>query len=256
MDYLNSFQNWLYKTNLYQQFLQNMPPPINNIYFDTFFILIAVIYLVYRIVDRIRVVRYHRKIRERQAKEQRERKNAERELYERESEVRNKEEKIGRFLDVVEFYFWNRGGGAQQGETRQRKGFFSRIGHKELFLTEKTGMELEPIETMSDIGHSDYDARMKDYEESRMQEARFQESRRKAREQLDESMTILNEQLQVDQDLKVVESSDLGVQRDRRYEKRKAKALREIQKEQRKAERLAKKVQRKAEKEDGMAKQV
>lgn len=45
----------------------------------------------------------------------------------------------------------------------------------------------------------------------------------------------------MDQDVKVVESLDLGVQRDRGYEKRKAKALREIQKEQRKAERLAKK---------------
>lgn len=44
---------------------------------------------------------------------------------------------------------------------------------------------------------------------------------------MDESMTILNEQLHVDQDVKVVDSSDFGVQRDRRYEKRKAKALRE-----------------------------
>ena len=256
MDFLNLFQNWLYQTNLYQQFLKNMPPPINNIYFDTFFILIAVIYLIYRIVDRIRVVKYHKKIRERQAKEQKERKNAERELYERESEVRDKEEKIGRFMDVVEFYFWNRGGGAQQGETRQRKGFFSRIGHKELFLTEKTGVESEPVETTSDISYSDYDARMQDYEKSRMQEACFQESRRKAREQLDESMTILNEQLHVDQNVKVADSSDLGVQRDRRYEKRKAKALKEMEKEQRKAERLAKKAKRKAEKKDGMAKQM
>lgn len=256
MDYLNTFQNWLEQTSIYQQFLKNMPPPINNIYFDTLCILLILVYVVYRFVERIRVTRYHRRIRERQAREQRERQSAEQELYARESVVRDKEERIGRFLDVMEFYYWNRGDRGTHGTGRPRSGFFSRIGRKDFLLADRGRSEAAAgKDEYVRHGFSDYDTRMRDIEESRRQEADFQESQRRVREQMDESMTILDEQLRVEQDAPIVEEADVALQRDRQYERRRAKTLKEIRREQRRAERLARK-ERRREKKHGMEEQV
>lgn len=239
MEYLNMFQEWLYQTTLYQEFLKNMPPPVNNIYFDTFCILLAVIYIVYRIVDAVRIARYHRKARERQAKEQRERREAEREIYERESEVRDREEKIGRFMDVMEMYFSSRGGREAQGAGRQRGGFWARIGRKNYFLSDGRGGSEMPENR--DSRYSDYDVQLHDEEERRAQEAAFVESRRRAKEQMDESMNRLEEQLHGEPQEIVAEVVDANGKRDAQYERRKARALKQVQREQRKAQRLAEK---------------
>lgn len=239
MEYLNMFQEWLYQTTLYQDFLKNMPPPVNNIYFDTFCIMLGVIYVVYRIVDAVRIARYHRKARERQAREHREKLEAEREIFERESEVREKEEKIGRFMDVMEMYFRSRGGRDAQGAGKQRGGFWGRIGRKNYFLSDGLGAPGMP--GGRDGGYSEYDAQLHDEEERRAQEAAFAESRRRVSEQIDESMSRLEEQLRRGPQEIAAAVVDANGKLDVQYERRKARALKQVQREQRKAQRLAEK---------------
>ena len=69
MQYYYSFQYWFYHTDLYQNILSEMPDPFNNIYFDTVFLLGLVVYVIYRIIEMIRISCYHKRIRGKQANE-------------------------------------------------------------------------------------------------------------------------------------------------------------------------------------------
>lgn len=240
MEYLNLFQEWFSRTEVYQQFLKNMPPPVNNIYFDTACVLVAVCYLAFRLADRVRIGVYHRKIRKRQAQAQREQREAERQLEQRETEVRGKEEKINRFMDACEFYFRNRGGRDAGGNGRQPGGFFSRIGRKNFLLEDGKGdadVSFEPVAETSE-----YEIRMREMEESRKQEEAFAERRRREQARVEDSMGILEEQIRVEPEVSVGEAVEAVA--DVRFEKRRARALREEQREREKAERAAEKKER------------
>lgn len=247
MEFLNSFQEWFSQTDFYRQFLQNMPPPLNNIYFDTVCIVVIVCYLLFRIVDGLRIAGYHRRLRKRQAKERQEQREAEKLLKERETVVQDKEEKISRFLDICEFYFWNRGG-RDAGETgKQTRGFFSRIGRKNYFLSAgdgKLGLDGEPVALASD-----YDMQMQEVEECRRQEERFIENRRREKERVNDSLNSLEERMRMEPDVPVTASVEAG--KDWKLEKRKKKALRKAQKEEERAKRKAERGKKGAEHELG-----
>lgn len=239
MEYLNMFQEWFGQTGIYQQFLKNMPPPVNNIYFDIVCILIAACYLVFHVVDGVRITGYHRRVRRRQAEEQRERREAERQLRERETEIRGREEKIYHFLDACEYYFRNRGGRNSGNAGGQKGGFFSRIGRKNFLLSDRGGdVSFDPEVTVSD-----YDVQMQAMEERRRQEEAFEEQRRKARERVDDSMSILEEQMRVEPEIPVGEVADAEV--DLRFEKRRARALKAEQREKERARKAAEKERKK-----------
>ena len=240
MEYLKMVQEWFGRTGVYQQFLKDMPPPVNNIYFDILCVLIAACYLVFRVVDGVRITGYHRRVRRRQAEEQRGRREAERQLKERETEVRGREEKIYHFLDACEHYFWNRGGRNAGNTGGQTGGFFSRIGRKDFLLSDREGdMSFDPA-----VAVSDYDVQMQAMEESRRQEESFEEQRRKERERVDDSMSILEEQMRVEPETSVGGDADAGV--DLRFEKRRARALKAEQREKERAGRAAERERKKA----------
>lgn len=239
MEYLSMFQERFGQTGVYQHFLKDMPPPVNNIYFDMVCILIAACYLVFRVVDGVRITGYHRRVRRRQAEEQRERREAERQLRERETEVRGREEKIYHFLDACEYYFRNRGSRNAGNAGGQKGGFFSRIGRKNFLLSDRKGDVFFDPAVMA----SDYDVQMQATEESRRQEEAFEEQRRKERERVDDSMSILEEQMRVEPEILVGEAADAEV--DLRFEKRRARALKAERREKERARRAAEKKRKK-----------
>lgn len=242
MEYLNVFQEWLYQTKLYQDFLKNMPPPVNNVYFDTFLIILAVVYIAYRIVDAVRIFRYRKKVRKRMAEEQAQRKAADRVLNLRETEVRDKEEKIGRFMDVMEMYFRNKGRDTQ-GAGRQKGYFWGRLGRRESCLLG----ESPENEELGYREYTDYDRELMEEKMRTEQEAAFTESRRQAREQMGESLTRLERELRDcsnEADTPVdIEGKNTGSGKSS-YERRKMRALKQAGKEQEKARRIAEKAAR------------
>lgn len=241
MEYLNMFQDWFSQTGIYQQFLKNMPPPVNNIYFDTACVLVAACYLVFRVADGVRIMGYHRRIRRRQAEEQRKRCEAEQELKEREKEVRGREEKIYHFLDACEYYFRNRGGRNAADAGGQTRRFFPRIGRKNYLLSD--GKEEKDVSSNPAAVVSEYDVQMEEMEESRRQEEAFAEQRRKERERVNDSMSILEEQLRVEPEIPAGEAVEAVA--DLRFEKRRARALKVEQREKEKARRAAEKKRKK-----------
>lgn len=237
MEYLNVFQEWLYQTRLYQDFLKNMPSPVNNVYFDTFLILLAVVYFAYRIVDAVRIVRYRKKARKRMAEEQAQRKAADRVWKLRETEVRDKEEKIGRFMDVMEMYFRSKGRDAQ-GAGRQKGNFWSRLGRREGYLLGESPED----GVLGYREYTDYDRELMEEKLRTEQEEAFSESRRQEREQMGENLTRLEREIQncsyEAEPLEVTEEKNAG-SGNSSYERRKARALKQARKEQEKARRIA-----------------
>lgn len=241
MEYLNVFQEWLYQTRLYQDFLKNMPPPINNVYFDTFLILLAVVYFAYRIVDAVRIVRYRKKARKRMIEEQAQRKASDRVLHLRETEVRDKEEKIGRFMDVMEMYFRNKGRERDaQGAGKHKGNFWGRLGRRESCLLGESSED----EVLGYREYTDYDRELMEEKLRTEQEAAFRELRRQEREQMGESLTRLEREIQnccyEAEPLEDTEGKNSG-SGNSSYEKRKARALKQARKEQEKARRIAEK---------------
>ena len=237
MEYLNVFQEWLYQTRLYQDFLKNMPPPVNNVYFDTFLILLAVVYILYRIVDAVRIVRYRKKARKRMAEEQAQRKAADRVLNLRETEVRDKEEKIGRFMNVMEMYFRNKGRDAQ-GAGRQKGSFWGRLGRRENYLLGESPED----EVLGYKEFTDYDRELMEEKMRTEREAAFSESRRQEREQMGESLTRLEREIRdccyEAESHGDTEEKNTGPGKSS-FERRKARALKQARKEQEKARRIA-----------------
>lgn len=90
---------------------------------------------------------------------------------------------------------------------------------------------------------SDYDVQMQAMEERRRQEEAFEEQRRKARERVDDSMSILEEQMRVEPEIPVGEVADAEV--DLRFEKRRARALKAEQREKERARKAAEKERKK-----------
>lgn len=235
MEYLDLFQEWFGQTGIYREFLKNMPPPVNNIYFDMACVMVLAGYLLFRVADGMRIRGYHRRIRRRQAEEQGKQCEAERQLKERETEVRGREERIYHFLDACEYYFRNRGGRNAEDAGGQARISFFRIGRRGYLLSDDRG-EADASQNPMEIV-SDYEVRMREMEECRKQEETFEEYRRKERERLNDSMDILEQQMRMEPESPVGGGTDAGA--DFRFEKRRARALKEEQREKERARRAA-----------------
>ena len=73
MSYFYSFQSWLYHTSIYQNLLRELPAPLNNIYFDSILCICLALYLIYRLVETVHIIRYRMKIRKKQESERKRR---------------------------------------------------------------------------------------------------------------------------------------------------------------------------------------
>ncbi|MCI6243449.1 MAG: hypothetical protein PUF81_09685 [Lachnospiraceae bacterium] len=100
-----SFQSWLYHTSIYQNLLRELPAPLNNIYFDSILCICLVLYLIYRLVETVHIIRYRKKIRKKQESDRKRRLEKDQEFHEREPKADEKEERIGRFFDSMESHF-------------------------------------------------------------------------------------------------------------------------------------------------------
>ena len=86
MEYLSSLELAVENSSLYRDFLSRMPVPFNNIYFDTVLTAVLFFYLMYRIVDGIRMQGRRIKLR-RMQQEAVQRNEEERMLRAREAEL-------------------------------------------------------------------------------------------------------------------------------------------------------------------------
>ncbi len=241
MEYFYAFQNWLYHTSFYQDILRKMPAPLNNIYFDSVFAIGLVIYLILRVVEAVRIACYRNHIRKKQAGERKLRREREEEVLIRERQVQEKEEKIGRFLDYMEFLFASRArrneNYEENCETQDSKPHRRRIGRRNLFLEKKNVSEC-PSDTVicAESEVSDYDVVMDAYDYDEKQEHEAVEHREMADERMKSNLHSLEKELKVEVqqelDPQPVEKMDVG------YEKRKARAKLQEEKERKQAEKL------------------
>lgn len=119
MKYLELVEQLVKNSTIYQEFLKKMPAPFNNPYFDTVVLILLVLYLIYRILDMIRVKRYRAKNRKLQRLEHQRVAQRNEELENRERVLSEREERIGRFMDYLGFIFWSRTRREPTKEARQ-----------------------------------------------------------------------------------------------------------------------------------------
>lgn len=119
MKYLELVEQLVKNSTIYQEFLKKMPAPFNNPYFDTVVLILLVLYLLYRILDMIRVKRYRAKNRKLQRLEHQRVAQRNEVLENRERVLSEREERIGRFMDYVGFIFWSRTRREPTKEARQ-----------------------------------------------------------------------------------------------------------------------------------------
>ena len=68
MEYLMKWQAWLEHSELYREFLINLPSPLNNVYFDLLLLFIGIFMIIRWIWDSIAIHRRYKRIRKRQKK--------------------------------------------------------------------------------------------------------------------------------------------------------------------------------------------
>ena len=227
MKYFYAFQNWLFHTSLYQSILSKLPSPFNNIYFDSLLVLGLAVYLVYRFVEAIRIIRYRKRLRRKQADMSREQCRRDQEVTDRERQVKEKEERISRFLDHMECVFTSRMRKTDASESCGRRERTGRIGQKR-FLLDNKARDTADFTTPESIV-TDYDDAMDAFSSGLKQEQEVREMQEQQREQLNsklKSLDITFKEDEITQDKGVVE---IGV--DRAIEKRKEKARKEEEKE-------------------------
>ena len=238
MEYYYSFQNWLYQTDLYQNILREMPAPLNNIYFDTVLVLGVAVYVIYRGIETIRIACYHKRIRKKQAQERRNRRDKEQEMLFREKQVQEKEERIGRFMDYMEFLFRSRMRSSDAADQSDTVGQRKRLGFRGLFLEKKD--KSVPYEVNPVSSASDYDAVMENYAYDEQREEEISRKREKENEEVFSILHTLDDELRVEA---LGDNMDkaTGKGSDTEIEKRKERARKAEEKERKKAEKLLKK---------------
>lgn len=102
MNVLDSLQLWIKDTALYNDFLLHMPAPLNNIYFDTIVLALALVYLVYRVMDGMQMSKRHRRVKERQLELQEKAAENEIHIINHEREARNNREEMNQFMRFME----------------------------------------------------------------------------------------------------------------------------------------------------------
>lgn len=119
MKYLELIEQFVMNSTIYREFLKKMPAPFNNPYFDTVLLILLVLYLLYRIWDRIRVRRYRARVRKLQKRENQKETQRNEELENREQMVTEREERIGRFMDYLDFILRSCSRRQETAENRQ-----------------------------------------------------------------------------------------------------------------------------------------
>lgn len=243
MEYYYSLQSWLYHTSLYQGILKEMPAPLDNIYFDTVMLVVLVVYVVWRIVESIRMFRYHKRIRKKQANVRQSRRDREQEMLAREKQVEQKEERLNRFLDYMQFIFSSRmrrtGSAEQSSIIRTGK----RLGFRNVLLEKKDALAVETDEISTDSKISDYDEVMKSLAYDAQQEKELSRMREEESAEALSKLRMLDEELRMkDETDHIVEGIVTGFDPD--IEKRKARARKKEEKERKRAEKLLKKKER------------
>lgn len=247
MEYFYAFQRWLYDTPFYQEILKELPVPLNNIYFDSLVLIGLAIYLIYRIIEAIRIACYRRRIRRKQDRERRQQLEREKEMMYRELQMQQKEEKVGRFMDYMEMLFASRTGRADVYETYSSPETYNsqehqnkRVGRKNFFLQKKDRYRISQKDEFSET--SDYDSVMDAFVYDVEQEQKISRKQEAEKEQLYSKISALDDELCV----RVVEESATvaDMQEDSTLEKRKARARKEEEKERKREEKLLRKKQK------------
>lgn len=215
MEYFYSLQRWVSDSRLYQEVLRQMPPPCNNVYFDTVLAVLLCIYLLYRVISAIRMLHYRRKIRVKQKMKDRERDIRKQELESRERQLVEREELMGKvwsMIGALSCRFLQNSGKGRVNAVQQREalGIGMKAGEK-----------------------SAYDIAMEQNEWERMQMEEICRQQVLQEEKACEQMDLLDSQMQrAVQAYEVAEIVEGGT--DAALEKRKAKARRQKEREQRK----------------------
>ena len=250
MEYYYEFQNWLSKTNVYQDILQELPVPLNNIHFDSVVIIGIGVYVVYRVADGVCYGIYRRHIRRKQEKERKLQWEREKEMISRELQVKQKEENLGRFLTYLERT-------AVRGKNRSTGYEVQNIqGQKQGWVGQRV-LRLEVNdEVLSDSRASEYDAVMDAFAFDAEQSLEIKQKRSVEKEQMFNRMSELDDVLRV-REVKEEDETMVGHVEDVAIEKRKERARRLAEKERLKAEKKhqheEKKQMRKRKRQKGVA---
>lgn len=104
MEILFKWQEWLEHSQLYTEFLVNLPAPLNNVYFDLIILIIICIMVLQWILDAIAMHRRYKMIRKRQKKIQEAQEYADMESLYREREARHRQEQMDRQMKLMQMY--------------------------------------------------------------------------------------------------------------------------------------------------------
>ena len=104
MEILLKWQEWLEHSQLYTEFLANLPAPLNNVYFDLIILIIVCIMVLQWVLDAIAMQRRYKKIRKRQKKIQEAQEYADMESLYSEREARHKQEQMDRQMKLMQMY--------------------------------------------------------------------------------------------------------------------------------------------------------
>ena len=249
MSYFNSFQSWLYHTSIYQNLLRELPAPLNNICFDSLLCIFLLVYLIYRLVEAVHIIRYRKKIRKKQEAARRLQREKDQELLDRERRVSEKEERIGKFFDYMDSLFVGKmrkqeasfhGGGSQNGRKL--------LGRKRLFLEKRDPVADEVQNQMAPV--NDYDAAMGAFASEEEQNRQIQRIREQEERQLHSNLESLDASLHGDACTDVVDMPEEEI-RDQKLEKRMSRARREDEKERRRKEKRLKRENKRKQHESG-----
>ena len=249
MSYFNSFQSWLYHTSIYQNLLRELPAPLNNICFDSLLCIFLLVYLIYRLVEAVHIIRYRKKIRKKQEAARRLQREKDQELLDRERRVSEKEERIGKFFDYMDSLFVGKmrqqeasfhGGGSQNGRKL--------LGRKHFFLEKRDPVADEMQNQMAPV--NDYDAAMGAFASEEEQNRQIQRLREQEERQLHSNLESLDASLHGDACTDVVDMPEEEI-RDQKLEKRMSRARREDEKERRRKEKRLKRENKRKQHESG-----
>lgn len=248
MKYYEVLQQMFCDSGLYQDFLSQLPVPFSNPDFDMVCLIGLGVYLVYRVGDEIYIIWYHRQVKRRHEELMREKQEKEREMWDREQQMQEKEAKLGRAMDFMAAMFTH---AASQGqEYREREPVHGALGWRRFFLEKRERMLLEKKQEAD----TEYDRILQAHarsEDSQRDIDRQKEHERQVYEQRIQSLDAgLQREISAEHEQMAVENGR-GFY-DPELEKRKERARRiadkemkkELKKEQKQAARLRRKGER------------
>ena len=155
--------------------------------------------------------------------------------------MQEKEERIGRFMDYMEFLFRSRMRRSDAPEQSETAGQRKRLGFRGLFLEKKDKLVPDVVNPVSST--SDYDVVMENYAYDEQREEEISRKREKESEEVFSKLHTLDDELRVEAVGDNVEKA-AGNGSDPEIEKRKERARKAEEKERKKSEKLLKKKER------------